>query len=51
MLLSHNNFEVKFIRRQANMVAHTLVKMVIAHASRYVYDYVSPCTNVINDIS
>jgi len=39
LLALHHNFEVKFIQRQTNMIAHTLVKVAISNASRRVYDY------------
>jgi len=38
----HSNFEVKFVRRQANMVAHTLARAVCYWAShRIFYSYPS----------
>jgi hypothetical protein len=44
ILVSNCNFEIKFIQRQMNMVAHTLDRAVISYTSRrQVYDYVPPC--------
>jgi len=37
------NFEVKFIWRQANLVAHSLARVANSYASHQVHDYVTPC--------
>ena len=34
----HSNFEVKFVRRQANMVAHTLARAACSLAGLYLGD-------------
>jgi len=45
----HSNFEVKFVRRQANMVAHTLARVVCSWAF---YSYPSCIEHwLINDNS
>ncbi|GAU21829.1 hypothetical protein TSUD_176750 [Trifolium subterraneum] len=50
MLLSHPNFEVKFVKRQANMVAHTLARAAYSKSSRYIYDSIPPCIcNILNN--
>ena len=50
LLRSNCNFEVKlvkFIRHQANMIAHSLTKAAI---SRQMFDFVSPCIqHCLND--
>jgi hypothetical protein len=33
----HSNFEVKFVKRQTNMIAHTLTKAVCYWASRRIF--------------
>ncbi|GAU35379.1 hypothetical protein TSUD_57280 [Trifolium subterraneum] len=40
LLHCNSNFEIKFIKRQANMVAHTLARAVISWSSRKLFDYV-----------
>jgi len=49
----HSNFEVKFVRRQANMVAHTLARATCSWAShRIFYSYPSCIEHwLINDNS
>ncbi|GAU22732.1 hypothetical protein TSUD_138570 [Trifolium subterraneum] len=42
-LSSLSNFEVKFVRRQANMVAHSLARAAISWASHQSFDFVPPC--------
>lgn len=37
------NFEVKFIRRQANLAAHGLARVASSYSSHQVHDYVPPC--------
>ncbi|GAU40243.1 hypothetical protein TSUD_219530 [Trifolium subterraneum] len=50
MLLSHPNFEVKFVKRQANRVAHTLARAAYSKYSRYIYDSIPPCIcNILNN--
>ncbi|XP_024630414.1 uncharacterized protein [Medicago truncatula] len=53
LLALHYNFEVKFVRRQANMVAHTLAKATISNVNRHVYDYAPLCIQYYlrNDMS
>jgi ribonuclease HI len=43
MLSLLSNFEVKFVRRQANMVAHALARAAISWASHRFFDIVPPC--------
>ena len=52
-LTLHSNFEVKFIRRQANMVAHTLARAACSWANhRIFYSYPSCIEHwLINDNS
>ncbi|GAU46165.1 hypothetical protein TSUD_301250 [Trifolium subterraneum] len=49
MLMFNSNFVVKFIKRQANMVAHTLARTAIYWSSRYVIEllplYITPLVN------
>ncbi|GAU10714.1 hypothetical protein TSUD_425140, partial [Trifolium subterraneum] len=40
------NFVVKFIKRQANMVAHTLARAAISWPRRYIFDLLPPCIGV-----
>jgi ribonuclease HI len=50
LLSSFTNFKVKFIRRQANMVAHTLARAAISWASHRFIMYVPPCiASMINN--
>jgi ribonuclease HI len=42
LLLLYPNFEVKFVKRQANSVAHTLARAAYSKTSRYIYDLVPP---------
>jgi hypothetical protein len=35
----HSNFEVKFVRRRANMVAHSLARAACSWASHRIFDY------------
>ncbi|XP_045802481.1 uncharacterized protein LOC123896083 [Trifolium pratense] len=48
-----NNFEVKFVRRQVNMVAHSLARAAISWASHHVLDMSPPCIDsmLINEKS
>ena len=36
-LYLHSNFEVKFVKRQANMVAHTLARAAYSWASHHIF--------------
>jgi ribonuclease HI len=47
-----SNFEVKFVRRQANMVAHSLARAGISWASHRFIDVIPPCIEplVINEM-
>jgi ribonuclease HI len=37
------NFVVKFIKRQANMVAHTLARVAISWSRRCIFESLPPC--------
>jgi len=52
-LVLNSNFEVKFIRRQANMVAHTLARAACSWASHRIFEFYPTCIEqcLINDIS
>jgi hypothetical protein len=39
----HPSFEVKFVRRQANMDAHTLARVAISWASHRIIEIIPPC--------
>jgi hypothetical protein len=39
-LLNSSNFRIRFIRRQANNVAHQLARVSLSFASRHEFDYV-----------
>jgi ribonuclease HI len=43
ILCRNPNFEVKFIKRQANMVAHTLARAAIAWSRRCTFESPPPC--------
>jgi ribonuclease HI len=46
----NSNFVVKFIKRQTNMVAHTLARVATVWASRYVFDVLPLCiTSQVNN--
>jgi hypothetical protein len=47
-LMSNPNFVVKFIKRQANMVAHTLVRMIISWSSCYTFEMIPLCFTTHN---
>jgi hypothetical protein len=50
VLLQNPNFMVKFIKRQANMVAHTLARAVISWTSCYIIDMLPLCiTSLLNN--
>jgi ribonuclease HI len=51
-LLSNSNFVVKFVRRQANMVAHSLARAAISRPRRDVIDILPTCiaTLLYNEI-
>jgi ribonuclease HI len=39
----HSNFEVKFVRRQANMVAHSLARVACSWVSHRIFDSYPSC--------
>jgi ribonuclease HI len=43
ILSLHNYFEVKYVRRQANKVAHHLARAAFSMSRRRIYDSVPPC--------
>jgi ribonuclease HI len=47
VLLCNPNFMVKFIKRQANMVAHTLARAAIAWASRCIFETLPLCITLL----
>ena len=47
ILVLHSNFEVKFVRRQANMVAHTLARAAYSWASHRIFEICTPCIDSI----
>jgi len=49
----HFNFDVKFVRRQANMVAHTLARASCSWVSHHIFDSYPSCIEhwLINDNS
>ncbi|CAJ2679655.1 unnamed protein product [Trifolium pratense] len=51
LLLLYPNFEVKFVKRQANStVVHTLARAVYSKTNRYIYDLIPPCIhNILNN--
>ncbi|XP_058732901.1 uncharacterized protein LOC131604482 [Vicia villosa] len=53
LLLSFPNFEVKFIKRQANSVAHSLAKAANSWSRRSNFHLIPPCIEhlLINDMS
>jgi hypothetical protein len=53
MLSANNYFEVKYVKRQANKVAHYLARAAFSLSSRRVFDLVPPCiaTYLINEMS
>jgi hypothetical protein len=53
MLRSNNYFEVKYVKRQANKVAHYLARAAFSLSSRRVFDLVPPCiaAYLINEMS
>ena len=42
ILVLHFNFEVKFVRRQANMATHTLVRAVCSWTSHRIFEICPP---------
>jgi hypothetical protein len=48
----HNYFEVKYVRRQANKVAHSLGRVAFSLSRRRMFDSAPRCivTLLINDI-
>jgi ribonuclease HI len=53
MLRSNNYFEVKYVKRQANKVAHHLARAAFSLSSRRIFDLVPPCiaTYLVNEMS
>jgi len=49
----HSNFEVKFVRRQASMVAHTFARAAYSWASHCIFDSYPSCSEhwLMNDNS
>ncbi|CAJ2633313.1 uncharacterized protein LOC123892252 [Trifolium pratense] len=47
VLLSNPNFVVKFIKRQANMVAHTLARVAISWSSRCIFETLPLCITTL----
>jgi ribonuclease HI len=43
MLSVSYDFEVESIKRQANMVAHTLARATISRPSRYIFEFIPLC--------
>jgi exosome complex RNA-binding protein Rrp42 (RNase PH superfamily) len=43
ILLCNPNFEVKFIKRQANIVVHTLARAAISWSCRCTFESLPPC--------
>jgi ribonuclease HI len=53
LLLVVPNFEVKFVKWQVNMVAHSLTRAAYSRTSRCIYQSISPCIEhfLINDMN
>nr|KYP31420.1 hypothetical protein KK1_048281 [Cajanus cajan] len=53
LLRSHQNLQVRFIRRQANRVAHTLARVARSSASHHFFNFIPPCiaSLIINEMS
>lgn len=47
LLDSHSNFEVKFVKRQVNSVAHVLAKSANYWTRRSVFHLIPPCIDNI----
>jgi ribonuclease HI len=47
LLRSNNYFEVKYVKRQANNVAHTLARAAYSMSSRCVFDSIPRCIDTI----
>ncbi|KAK2361157.1 hypothetical protein QL285_086341 [Trifolium repens] len=47
LIRSHNYFEVKYVKRQANNVAHTLARAAYSMSSRRIFDSVPRCIETI----
>jgi hypothetical protein len=43
ILSLYSDFKVKFIKRQANMIAHIIVRGAISWSSRYLFELIPPC--------
>jgi hypothetical protein len=53
LLLVKPNFEVKFVKRQANLVAHKLARAAISWASHCIFYSIPPCieNQLLNEMS
>jgi ribonuclease HI len=50
VLMLNSNFVVKFVKRQANMVAHSLARAAVLWSSRYVIESLPLCiTTLLNN--
>ncbi|GAU16129.1 hypothetical protein TSUD_339990 [Trifolium subterraneum] len=52
LLLLNNNFEVKFVKRQANMVAHSLARAAYSMSGRRLFESIPRCIDnyLINEM-
>nr|KYP31718.1 hypothetical protein KK1_047817 [Cajanus cajan] len=53
LLTSHNNLKVRFIKRQANCVTHSLARVLRSFASPHSFDFIPPyiASIIMNEIS
>jgi hypothetical protein len=53
MIVSNSNFVVKFVRRQTNMIVHTLFKAAISYANHHTFNSLPSCIEhlLINGIN
>jgi ribonuclease HI len=47
LLHCNSNFEVKFVRRQANIAAHTLARVASSWTRRNFFDYIPRCIELV----
>jgi hypothetical protein len=47
LLRMHNYFEVKYVKRQANLVAHSLAIAVFSMSRRRIFDSVPRCIDTV----
>jgi ribonuclease HI len=47
LLRMHNYFEVKYVKRQANMVAHSLARAAFSMSRRRIFDSVPRCIDTV----